>query len=135
MLLKININILYMLTKTEEVKALALINFYEYSSGIILGTLSNFIYRYMFPYHENESVIKSVPLLFLLVIPIVTLVLYLRKHVVYSLPMLKDMDLDKQENFSHPPPLAFAFGFWQTQHQLKLRNNRFTKRLSSIMKM
>ena len=83
-----------MLSKKEEIKAFALINFYEYSSGIILGTLTNFIYRYLFPYHENESVIKSVPLLFLLVITIVTLVLYLRKHVVYTLPILKDMDLD-----------------------------------------
>ena len=47
-----------MLSKKEEIKALALINFYEYSSGIILGTVSNFIYRYLFPYHENESIVK-----------------------------------------------------------------------------
>ena len=124
-----------MLSNREELKALTLINFYEYSFGLISGTVINFLYKTMFPFTKKESVFKSVPLLFILVIPLITAVLYLRQHVVYYLPVLKDMDLKKHEDFSHPPPLAFAFGFWQTQNQLKLRNDRFTKRLSSVLKL
>ena len=124
-----------MLSNRDELKALALINFYEYSFGLISGTVINFLYKTMFPFTKKESVFKSVPLLFILVIPLITAVLYLRQHVVYYLPVLKDMDLKKHEDFSHPPPLAFAFGFWQTQNQLKLRNDRFTKRLSSVLKL
>tara|TARA_Y100000389_G_C17450174_1_gene514257 strand:- start:691 stop:1065 length:375 start_codon:yes stop_codon:yes gene_type:complete len=124
-----------MLSNRDELKALALINFYEYSFGLISGTVINFFYKTIFPFTKKESVFKSVPLLFILVIPLITAVLYLRQHVVYYLPVLKDMDLKKHENFSHPPPLAFAFGFWQTQNQLKLRNDRFTKRLSSVLKL
>ena len=124
-----------MLSNRDELKALTLINFYEYSFGLISGTVINFFYKTIFPFTKKESVFKSVPLLFILVIPLITAVLYLRQHVVYYLPVLKDMDLKKHENFSHPPPLAFAFGFWQTQNQLKLRNDRFTKRLTSVLKL
>ena len=123
-----------MLNTRDEIKALALINFYEYFFGVVSGTLLDFSMAYTIPYKKGRSILLSIPLALFLIVCITTFVLYIRVHSVDYLPILKDMELKKQENFTHPPPLAFAFGFWQTQKQLKLRNSNLYSKMSVLLK-
>ena len=83
-----------MLNTRDEIKALALINFYEYSFGIISGTLLDIFVAYTLPYKKGRSILLSMPLALLLIVCITTFVLYLRVHSVDYLPILKDMELE-----------------------------------------
>jgi hypothetical protein len=122
-----------MLSNYELYIVLLIINFYEYSFGIVSGVLINFFYKTFFKFRKKESLLVSVPLLFILIIPLLTTLLFFRKKLPSFIPYLKDLDLENQKNFSHPPPLAFAFGFWQTQNQLKKRNDRLVNRLKNTL--
>ena len=122
-----------MLSNYELYIVLLIINFYEYSFGIVSGVLINFFYKTFFKFRKKESLLVSVPLLFILIIPLLTTLLFFRKKLPSFIPYLKDLDLENQKNFSHPPPLAFAFGFWQTQNQLKKRNVRLVNRLKNTL--
>tara|TARA_Y100000389_G_scaffold182788_1_gene199696 strand:+ start:2421 stop:2795 length:375 start_codon:yes stop_codon:yes gene_type:complete len=122
-----------MLTKVDEIKAFGLINLYEYTFGLVFGLLINFLYKTIFPFTQNENVFKLAMTLLLLLFPLITLIVYVRQHYINYVPILKNMNLNEDKNFDHPPPIAFGFGFWQTQNQLKLRNDKFTKHLSSII--
>ena len=65
-----------MLSNSELLKALTLINFYEYSFGLISGIVVNYLYETFIPFVKNESMIKSVPLLFILIIPLISFFVY-----------------------------------------------------------
>ena len=123
-----------MLTKAQEIKVLVLINFYEYTLGLFVGILLDLLLNYILPYDKNINIVLSIMISILLIVVITTTLLYFRVHSIEYLPILKDMELKKQENFSHPPPLAFAFAFWQTQKQLKLRNSILYDKMSFLFK-
>ena len=123
-----------MLTKKEELLAILVINSYEYILGLFFGLCIDILYNKYFKVKKGEGVIKSFVLLFLLFMPLITLVIFGRIHIIDYIPILKDMDLKNQENFTHPPPMAFAFGFWQTQSHLKIRNERVMRSITPNFK-
>tara|TARA_B100000927_G_scaffold279204_1_gene262615 strand:+ start:3840 stop:4211 length:372 start_codon:yes stop_codon:yes gene_type:complete len=123
-----------MLTKREEILVILLINCYEYLIGLFCGLGVDFLYNKYFKLKGKDGIIKSFILLFLLFMPLITLVIFGRTHIIDYIPILKDMDLKNQENFTHPPPMAFAFGFWQTQTHLKMRNDKIMRSMSTVFK-
>ena len=77
--------------------------------------------------------LKSILMICLVGIPSITLLLQLRKYILF-LPGLKQFHLSKKTNFKMPPPVALTFGFWSNQSQLKLRNAKLHDEILRILR-
>ena len=66
------------MNKYTELKIIALINIYEYIFGVIIGIILNLSIEYFIPYHNKETFGITILILLLLIIPVTTLVLYMR---------------------------------------------------------
>ena len=113
----------YKLSEKDILKVFFFINLYEYSFGIILGHFINFLLKTFISFESNSSLIVTLLVSLIVLVPLLTVILFGRTRYIHKLPFLKDIDLKNATNFSHPPPLAFTFGFWQTQQELSYRNN------------
>ncbi len=123
-----------MLTKIQLLKAYLLINTYEFIGGIVVGHFSNELYRRIYKFNKAESLITTIVITFIFIVPLVTFIVYIRNIYTEYVPFLKDLDLKNQENFTHPPPIAFAFGFWEPKAQVKLRNRKMNIEIFKFFK-
>ena len=112
------------LTDYEKMKVFTLINLYELVISFIMGIILNEISYYLFPVNVKNNILVIILLTIVLGIIIINCVLYLRMKVKFFPGVL---EYSQRKGFTHPPPIALTFGFWMTQHQLRVRKSLIKK--------